>query len=76
MDKTLSLADDVVKAAQDATGVADEREAVESAVRAFVAAKQKKTPLEGMLELVGKIHIRDDYDYKAMRSGGTDEDRS
>ena len=73
MDKTIEISDDLVKAAQDATGETDERAAVEHALRDYVDAKRKKTPLEGMLELAGKVRLRDDYDYKALRAGGQDD---
>ena len=71
MDKTISIADEIIKAAQELTGVDDEKEAIERAVMEYVAAKHPRTPLESMLELAGKIDIRDDYDYKSLRAGGS-----
>ncbi len=73
MDRTIDISDDLVKAAQEATGETDERAAIERALRDYVAAKQAKTPLEGMLELAGKDLIRADYDYRALRAGGQDD---
>ena len=35
---------------------------------------RKRRPLDGMLELAGTNPIRDDYDYKALREGGSDDD--
>lgn len=71
MDKTIEIADDLVKAAQDASGETDERAAVEKILRSALA---QKPPLKSMFDLVGKVTIREDYDYKALRAGdaGTD----
>ena len=63
-----------MKAAQEATGEVDERAAIEHALRDYVATKQAKSPLEGMLDLAGKDLIREDYDYKALRAGEQDDD--
>ncbi len=72
MDKTIEIDDELVKAAQEATGEADEKAAVEKVLRQ--AVELKKRPLDGMLELVGKVHLREDYDYKASRSDSHDPD--
>ena len=71
MDRTIEIADDLVKAAQDASGEVDERAAVEKVLRSVLAPK---SPTKSMFDLVGKINIRDDYDYKSLRAGdaGTD----
>ena len=71
MDRTIEIDDALVKAAQDATGEADERAAVEKVLRD--ATKTKRRPLDGMLELAGTDPLRDDYDYKALRQGGGDD---
>ena len=73
MDKSIPISDDLIKEAQEATGETDERAAIEHALRGYVAARRKKTPLEGMLELAGRDMIRPDYDYKSLRAGGQDE---
>ena len=75
MDKSIDLSDELVKAAQELSGIADERAAVEFAVKAFVEDKQKraKSALDGMLELAGTNPLRDDYDYKALRRGRLDD---
>jgi Arc/MetJ family transcription regulator len=70
MDRSIDIPDDLVKAAQEATGEADERDAVAVALKDWVASKRSRAALEGMLELAGKIQLRDDYDYKALRAGG------
>ena len=74
MDKTIEIDDALLKAAQDLTGETDERAAIEQALKDYVATKRRRAALEGMLELAGKIQLRDDYDYKAMRAGGGDDD--
>ena len=66
MDTSLNLDDKLVKAAQDATGEMDERTAVETVLRNALTGKQ---PVKSMFDLVGKVQIREDYDYKAMRAG-------
>lgn len=66
MDKTIEIDDALVSAAQEATGEADERVAVEKVLR---AALPVKPPIKSMFDLIGKITIREDYDYKALRAG-------
>ena len=66
MDKTIEIADDLVKFAQEITGETDERAAVEKVLRGALA---QKSQTKSMFDLVGKINIRDDYDYKALRAG-------
>lgn len=71
MDKTITIADELVKAAQDATGEMDERAAVEKVLR---DGTRKRRPIDGMLELAGKVQLRDDYDYKKLRADDHDPD--
>jgi Arc/MetJ family transcription regulator len=70
MDKTIEIDDALVKAAQELTGEADARAAVEKVLRN--AAATDRRPIDGMLDLVGKVRLRDDYDYKAMRADDHD----
>lgn len=72
MDKTIELDDDLIKAAQEATGETDERAAVEGVLRN--ALPKSKAPYKSMFDLIGKIDIREDYDYKAMRAGDATSD--
>jgi Arc/MetJ family transcription regulator len=74
MDRTIDISDDVVKAAQEATGETDERAAIERVVRSYIEARKNKTAIDGMLSLVGQVRLRDDCDYKALRAGGSDSD--
>ena len=62
------------KLAEDArklTGLADATAAIEQVLRDATA--QKRSPLQGMLDLAGTNPLSDDYDYKALRAGGTDD---
>ncbi len=38
-----------------------------------VLAKQRR-PIDAMLDLVGKVRLRDDYDHKKLRAGNGDPD--
>ena len=66
VDTSLNLDDKLVKAAQEATGETDERTAVETVLRGALVPEQ---PVKSMFNLIGRVNIRDDYDYKAMRAG-------
>lgn len=76
MDKTIPIDDALVRAAQDATGEADERAAVEKLLREATSKKGARRPLDAMLELAGTNPLRDDYDYKALREGRFDDGKS
>ena len=64
VDKTIAIADELVKAAQDATGEADERAAVEAAVKAYLGtravAHNKKRP--SLSRHAGTFEFADGYD--------------
>lgn len=64
MDKTVEIADDLVKAAQELTGETDERTAVEKVLRAHLEARKKNADL---LDLVGKVEFFEGYDPKKLR---------
>jgi Arc/MetJ family transcription regulator len=70
MGINISVDEKLVEDAQKLTGLSDPQAAIEQIVR---RATGTKTPLQGMLELAGKNLIRDDYDYKALRVGGSDD---
>ena len=53
-------------------GEADQEKLLERLLRDFI---QQRSPLQGMIDLVGKVRLRDDYDYKALRAGDSDPDR-
>lgn len=69
MDTTVQLNDDLVREAMQITGAANEREGVEKALKAYVDEHRAPRPKKNMFDLVGKIHLREDYDYKALRAG-------
>jgi Arc/MetJ family transcription regulator len=62
MDKTIEISDELVKAAQDATGETDERAAVETVVKRYAAshAQTKKPP--ALSSYAGKFEFADGYD--------------
>jgi Arc/MetJ family transcription regulator len=69
MDKAVEIKDDLIREAMEVTGAATEREAIERAVESYVAEHRKRRPRKNMFDLVGKVRLRDDYDYKALRAG-------
>jgi hypothetical protein len=71
MDRTLEINDDLVKAAQEATGEVDERAAVEQVLRRHLAARQKNREL---LDLIGKVQFYEGFDPKALRFSLHDPD--
>jgi Arc/MetJ family transcription regulator len=71
MDKTVELDDDLVRETQAATGERTERQAVEHVLKRFVEARRKHADL---LELVGKVRFRDDYDPRTVRFSAHDAD--
>jgi hypothetical protein len=71
MDKSIEISDELVKAAQDATGESDERIAVETILRRHLSAREKNKDL---LDLVGKIEFAENFDPKALRFTHHDPD--
>ena len=71
MDKTIEIDDELLRQVQEATGEQTEREAVEHVLKDFMEARRKHADL---LDLVGKIRFRDDYDPRAVRFSGHDAD--
>jgi hypothetical protein len=67
MDKAVEIKDDLIRQAMEITGAASEREAIERVVASYVAQHRKRRPRRNMFDLVGKVRLRDDYDYKALR---------
>ena len=68
----VTMDEKLIKQASALVGEADQVKLVEQALAEMIQ-NRKKSPLEGMLELAGKIRLRDDYDYKAMRASGHDD---
>jgi Arc/MetJ family transcription regulator len=63
MRTNIDLDDALVEEAFRLTDVRTKKELINLALREFIRSRQKKN----LLDLAGKIQLRDDYDYKAMR---------
>ena len=74
MDRTIEISDNLVKEAMERTGAASEREAVEQVLKDYLKEHVSQDMPKDLLDLVGKIKMRDDYDYKAIRAGDGDSD--
>ena len=72
MGVIVTIDEKLAERARTLTGLADATAAIEQILRDVT--EPKRTPLQGMLDLVGKVKLRDDYDYKAMRAGDSDRD--
>lgn len=70
MDKTIELDDALVREAQEATGEQTERQAVEHVLKRYIEARRKHADL---LELVGKVRFRDDYNPRTLRFSDHDD---
>jgi Arc/MetJ family transcription regulator len=71
MDKSIELDGALVRETQEATGEKTERQAVERVLKRFIEARRKHADL---LDLVGKVRFRDDYDPRAIRFSRYDAD--
>lgn len=71
MDKDIAIEDDLVRAAQAATGEADERVAVESLLRSAISTWRKNTSI---LDLAGKVEFYEGFDPKELRRTRYDPD--
>ena len=72
MGINVTIDEKLAEKARTLTGLADASAAIEKILRD--ASEQRLSPLQGMLELAGTNPLRDDYDYKALRAGGHDDD--
>jgi Arc/MetJ family transcription regulator len=63
MRTNIELDDELVAEAMRLTGATTKREVVDTALRELIRSKKKKD----LLDLVGKVQIDPDYDYKAGR---------
>jgi Arc/MetJ family transcription regulator len=70
MRTNIEIDNELMEEALKVTGSRTKREVVDLALRELVQRRRRKD----MLELVGKVSIREDYDYKAMRAGDGDPD--
>lgn len=65
------LDDELVEEAFKYADVKTKRELVDLALREFVEAHRQRPDVR---DLLGKVHIRPDYDYKRLREGRLDDD--
>jgi Arc/MetJ family transcription regulator len=70
MRTNIELDDALVEQAIRLTGLTTKREVVDLALRELVQRRKRRD----LLELVGKVTIPDDYDYKALRAGRASDD--
>jgi len=71
MSISVAVDETLVEQAKRVTGLPGASEAVEKVLKeVFAAGSQHRS----MFELVGRVKLRDDYDYKAMREGNGDPD--
>jgi hypothetical protein len=67
--KAVEIREDLIREAMEITGAATEREAIERALESYLAQHREQHSRKNMFHLVGKVRLRDDYDYKALRAG-------
>lgn len=73
MTITVPVDELLLKEAVTATGESNAEKLLELALKELLE-KRRRRPIDAMLDLVGDVHLRDDYDYKAMRIGKRDPD--
>ena len=71
MGINVTVDEKLLQEAEQRLGEHDHQKLVEHALRELI---ERRNPIQGMLDLVGKVRLRDDYDYKAMRAGDSDPD--
>jgi len=59
----------LIQEARRLTGEPDDQKVADLVFRQFIDRQSK---IQGMLDLVGKVRLADDYDYKALRAGDRD----
>ena len=65
MRTNVVLDDELVKEAQELSGIKTKKEVISKALQEFVNTRKRLN----LLDLAGKISFRDDYDYKSCREG-------
>jgi Arc/MetJ family transcription regulator len=66
MRTNIVINDDLLAEAFEYSDAKTKRDLVNQALQDFVAHHRRKN----ILDLVGKVHIADDYDHKALREAG------
>ena len=75
MGINVSVDEALLSEAERLTGEHDREKLIEKALRDLIGRQQDmQSPIKSMLDLVGKVRLRDDYDYKAMRTNTIDPD--
>ena len=73
MSINVPVDEQLLKEAVSATGESNAEKLLELALKELLE-KRRRRPIDAMLDLVGDVRLRDDYDYKAMRIGKRDPD--
>ncbi len=66
MRTNIVIDDDLLAEAAELTGIRTKKELVHEALRTLIATRRRKS----LLDLKGKVQLRPDYDYKALREDG------
>ena len=75
MGINVTVDEGLLSEAERLTGEHDREKLVEKALRDLIGRQpDMQPPIKSMFDLVGKIRLRDDYDYKAMRTNTVDPD--
>ena len=75
MGINVTVDEKLLSEAERLTGEHDREKLIEKALRDLIGRQSApRRPIDDMLDLVGKVRLRDDYDYKAMRAGERDPD--
>ena len=69
MRVAVEIDEKLMQEARRITGEQDDQKIADQVFREFIVQKAK---IQGMLDLVGTVRLRDDYDYKALRAGDRD----
>ena len=64
MRTNILIDDEIMRVAQELSGIKTKKEVVDQALREFVAKRTRKD----LRDLRGKIQFADGYDYKSLRS--------
>ena len=73
MGINVTIDEQLVEEVKKLTGLTADSAAVEAALRQLVGESSKPSR-KSMFDLVGKVQIRDGYDYKSLRAGDGNAD--
>lgn len=66
MDRSIEVDEALLLRAQRLSGIEEDRRVVEQALEEMIRRRSK---LDALLALAGKVHFHDDYDHKKLRAG-------